>query len=96
MRAWSTCSHDVGIPSDLHRSGSLRETHNPRAEDLAHRAFTLTGPLRCPALGAPVPFPAEALPHWARQHGSKQESADNTGDDKREERGHTAVVQKAD
>jgi len=67
------------------------------AGDLAFSARSLSrGPLRWLALGVPVPFPAEALPHWARQHGSKQESADNTGDDKREERGHPAVVQKAD
>ena len=34
-------------------------------ESRAQRAFTLTGVLRWPAMGAPVPFSAEALPPGA-------------------------------
>src|ERR1700730_9675629 len=47
------------------------------------------------ACGGPPHVPTEALP-YGRQHRSKQDPADNTGDDEREERGHAAVLQKAD
>src|ERR1700730_816336 len=45
---------------------------------------------------SPPDAPTEALPGGRRKNRSKQDPADNTGDDEREERGHAAVLQKAD